>query len=213
MKTEDIVTTILMRERYRRDRMEYLTRLFAVTCAVLALVTVSNIALAMRGPIYRFVMTDSAGIVFNMVPLTQPNLADEAVAEWTVDSLTRIFTFDFMNYRRQFGVAQTLLTATGWEGFVRMLKDSNNFNAVTQNRFVTTASPNGSVKAKVLSSGLVRDPSGAVRWGWTVEFPMVILFQNAKQQTSLNLTVQAVVVRVPEYIHKSGLGIRQIKSR
>lgn len=213
MKTEDIVTTILMRERYRRDRMEYLARLFAVTCAVLALVTVSNVVLAMRGPLYRYVMTDSVGIVLDAVPLTQPNLPDEKVAEWTADSLTRIFTFDFINYRRQFGVAQTLLTATGWDGFVDMLKRSGNFNSVISNRFVTTASPSGSAKPRILSSGLVRDATGATRWAWTVEMPMVILFQNSKQQTSLNLTVQTVVVRVPEYIHKSGLGIRQIKSR
>lgn len=213
MKTEDIVATILLRERYRRDRMEYLTRMLVAAVAVLGLVLVSDVVLALRGPGYRFVMTDSTGKILDLVPLTRPNMSDDEVAQWTVDSVTRIFTFDFSNYRRQLGVAQGLLTSTGWDSFAAMLKQTGNFNAVVANRYVTTASPNGSSKPRVVSSGVLKDGYGNQRFGWTVEFPMVVLFQNQKQQTSLNLTVRAVVVRMPEYINLQGLGIRQILAR
>ena len=97
MKTEDIVATILLRERYRRDRMEYLTRMLVAAVAVLGLVLVSDVVLALRGPGYRFVMTDSTGKILDLVPLTRPNMSDDEVAQWTVDSVTRIFTFDFSN--------------------------------------------------------------------------------------------------------------------
>jgi intracellular multiplication protein IcmL len=213
VKTEDIVTTILMRERYRRDRLEYLMRMFAIVCAMLAFVVVSDVLLMRRGPGYRFVMTDPAGKILDLVPLTKANKTDEEVADWTTDSVTRIFTFDFANYRRQFQVAQNLLSSAGWDGFYAMLMQSGNFKSVVANRYVTTASPSGSAKAKVISSGILRDANGHERFGWTVELPIVILFQNQKQQTSLNITVRATVVRMPEYINEQGLGIRMMLAR
>lgn len=208
MQAEGIVETILLRDRYRRDRLEYLVRMTAIACGLVVLLVVANVIAVGRGDRYRFVMTDSVGKILPLVPLTQPNATDEQVTTWTIDAVTRAYSFDFANYRRQFQQAQKVLSLTGWEGFERSLIDSGNFVAIKENRYVTTAAPNG--PARVVSKSLLSDAAGNQRWGWTVEFPMLITYRNSRQAISQDLTVKAIVVRMPEYINPQGLGIRQI---
>lgn len=212
MRTDDIIATILLRERYRRDRMSYLMRMIAATVGLLLLVVLGNLAAMGKEPIYRYLMTDATGRLIPLVPLERANMDDEAAARWAVDATTRTLTYDFRNYRRQFQQARNVLTESGWEGFQRLLNDSGNFVAVKENKYITTAVPNG--PAKVLGSGPVSNAAGtAQRWGWTIEFPMLLTYRSDKQVTSQDLTVRVVVVRMPEFLNPQGLGIRQIVAR
>ncbi len=208
MQAERIVETILLRDRHRRDRTEYLMRMTCLAGLFATFLVGADLIHAAKGETYKFVMTDSTGKVLPLVPLERSNATEDEVATWTIDAVTRAYTFDFANFRRQFLDAQKSLTLTGWDGFERSLKESGNFVAVRQNRYVTTAAPSG--PARVLSSGLLQDALGNRRWGWTVEFPMLITYRNSRQSTSQDLTVKVVVVRMPEYINQRGLGIRQV---
>lgn len=208
MQAERIVETILLRDRHRRDRTEYLMRMTCLAGLFAGFLVGADVIHASKGETYKFVMTDSVGKVLPLIPLERANATEDEVATWTIDAITRAYTFDFANYRRQFLEAQKTLTLTGWDGFERSLKESGNFVAVKQNRYVTTAAPSG--PARVLSSGILQDSLGNRRWGWTIEFPMLITYRNARQSTSQDLTVKVVVVRMPEYINGRGLGIRQV---
>ena len=208
MQADSIVATILLRERYRRDRLEYVIRMALIASFLAVLMVAGNVAVIGKGTSYRFVMTDPTGKILDLVPLVRPNKPDDIVAKWAVDAVTRTYTFDFRNYRRQFLNAQKVLTQTGWDGFEKALVDSGNFVAVTDNQFVTTAVPTG--PATVVSSGILRDAIGNQRFGWTVEFPMLVTYRNNKNTVPQRLNVRAVVVRMPEFINPDGLGIRQI---
>ena len=208
MQAERIVEIILLRDRHRRDRIEHLMRMTCVAAGLVLLLVVANVIQVRREPAHKYLMTDVNGRPLPQVPLDRSNATDEEVSTWTIDAVTRAYTFDFANYRRQFLEAQKVLTLTGWDGFERSLKDSGNFVAVKENRYVTTAAPNG--PARITSAGILQDALGNKRWGWTVEFPMLITYRNARQSTSQDLTVKAVVVRMPEFINSRGLGIRQI---
>lgn len=208
VKAEAIIGTILLRERHRRDRLHYLLRVtVAVVTLVVFLAVVAAFLLA-RGPLYKYVMVDPTGRLIQMVPLSQPNHDDAAILSWTVDAVTRIYTFDFANFRRQFQNSQALLTQIGFANFERSLRESGNFVAVRENRYVTTAVPNG--PPRLLASNLVTSVSGESRWGWVVEFPMLLTYRSSKQSTTQELNVRTTVVRVPEYINRQGLGIRQV---
>lgn len=208
MKTEAIIGTILLRERYRRDRLHYLLRATVVVASLVVFLAVVAAVLISRGPLYKYVMVDPTGKLIRLVPLAQPNQEDAAILSWTVDAVTRIYTFDFANFRRQFQNTQGLLTQIGFANFERSLRESGNFVAVRENRYVTTAVPNG--PARLVASSPVTSVSGETRWGWVVEFPMLITYRSSKQSTTQELNVRATVVRVPEYINRQGLGIRQV---
>lgn len=208
MKAEAIIGTILLRERHRRDRLHYLLRVTVAVATLVVFLAVVAAFLLARGPLYKYVMVDPTGRLIQMVPLSQPNHDDAAILSWTVDAVTRIYTFDFANFRRQFQNSQALLTQIGFANFERSLRESGNFVAVRENRYVTTAVPNG--PPRLLASNLVTSVSGESRWGWVVEFPMLLTYRSSKQSTTQELNVRATVVRVPEYINRQGLGIRQV---
>lgn len=208
MNTETIIGTILLRERYRRDRFHYLIRMAVSLAALVTFLSVVACVLFLRGPVYKYVMVDPTGRLINMVPLEQPNMSDADVIAWAVDSVTRVYTFDFANYRRQFQAAQSLLTQVGYMGFEKALKDSGNFVAVRENRYVTTAVPNG--PARLVGKGAITNALGETRYSWVVEFPMLITYRSSKQSTTQDLNTRVTLVRLPEYINRQGLGIRQI---
>lgn len=208
VKAEAIIGTILLRERHRRDRLHYLLRVTVAVATLVVFLAVVAAFLLARGPLYKYVMVDPTGRLIQMVPLSQPNHDDAAILSWTVDAVTRIYTFDFANFRRQFQNSQALLTQIGFANFERSLRESGNFVAVRENRYVTTAVPNG--PPRLLASNLVTSVSGESRWGWVVEFPMLLTYRSSKQSTTQELNVRTTVVRVPEYINRQGLGIRQV---
>ena len=208
MNTEAIIGTILLRERYRRDDIYHAIRLSVGLAVVVTFMSVVACVLLLRGPVYKYVMVDPVGRIINMVPLEQPNMTDAAVLAWAVDSVTKVYTFDFANYRRQFQAAQTMLTQVGYYGFEKALRESGNFVAVRENRYVTTAVPNG--PARMVASGPVTNALGETRWSWVVEFPMLITYRSSKQSTTQDLIAKVTLVRLPEYVNRAGIGIRQV---
>lgn len=210
MNSDSIAGTILVRDQYRYTRLYYVTRMLAIVASMLALSVLGNVWLLNQPPLYRYLMTNPTGELMTLVPLEQPNIEDEEVIKWTVDAVTRIHTFDFMNYRTQFQEAQKLLTASGWVWFEEALRKSGNFTAVVRNRYVTTAVPTG--PAVVTKKGAV--VAGDVRrYQWTIEFPMLVTYRSSTQTTSQDLSLQVTVGRMPEYINRSGLGVRQILAK
>ena len=208
MHTERIVATLMIRDDYQYVRFNYAVRIWMALLVILAISLVGNVAMMTGHDRYRYVMTDPTGKLLKLVPLSEPNMADDAVAKWAVDAVTRIYTFDFLNYRSQFGYAQQVLTGIGWDGFQKSMEESGNFRAVTENRYVTTAVPNGPAAVRVI--GQVAGGDGSVRYVWQVTFPMLITYRSGTQNTSQDLLIHATVVRMPEFINYQGLGIRQI---
>lgn len=209
MSTETIVGTILLRERHRRDRMAYLTRIILGVTAILAVSVGGNVTMLSSGPQYRYLMTRPSGELFDIRPLTEAHVDDERVLAWATDAAARINTWDFLNYREQFQSAQDDLTLTGWENLQSALKESGNFDAVVQNRYAATAVPSG--PARLLQKGIMTGWDGTQRFAWTVEVPLHVTYRSNKQATYQDLTLRLSVVRMPVWTNRgTGLGIRQI---
>ena len=208
MRADTIASHVLIRERYRRDRFAYASRVLACALGLLAMSVVGNVAQTYGRQQFRYVMTDEMGKMMVEVPLDRANKDPDAVAAWAVDAVSRAYTFDFMNYRGQFTKSQENLTGVGWDGFVDTLKKSGNFVAVTDNKYVTTAVPNG--PARVREIGPSRGADGSVRYVWEVYFPMILTFRSSIHSTSMDLQAKVTVVRMPEYVNLSGLGVRQV---
>ncbi len=208
MRADQIASHIFIRDQFAHDRYVYAVRVLAAMVAILAISLSGNVALLYGREQFRYIMTNNMGRLLPLVPLAQPNREDDEIGRWAVDAVTRAYTFDFVNYRQQFTATQETLTGVGWDGFVDSLKKSNNFVAITDNRYVTTAVPNG--PAHVRDVGPSHGADGSVRYVWEVSFPMLLTFRSSRQSTSMDVQAVATVVRMPEFVNHDGLGVRQI---
>lgn len=207
---EKVITTILMRDWYANHRLHYANRIIIALVFALAASLVGTVALFERNDQYRYIMTDETGSILPMVPLDKPNHPDDYIVAWTIDAITRLHSFDFVNYRNQFQSAKYNLTSQGWKNFEDAMDISGNFNAVLGNQFVTTAAPTG--------PGRITKAAGFMgRHAWKVEFPMVVSYRSSKKDrngvqnvTNQQVNMTIVVVRQPEFLNSAGLGIRSI---
>ena len=210
MNLESIVGTILIQEQYRYVRLYHVSRLLVLTAFLLAVSLYANVFLANMPAQYRYIMTEPTGKMMDLVPLDQANVDDETAMRWAVDAVTRIYTFDFTNYRRQFQKAQSMMTVSGWQFLESALQSSGNMDSVIKNAFVTTAVPTGPAtlrKKQLIEIGGVR------RYQWTIEFPMVVTYRSSTTTTNQELRMEVELVRQPEFVNAAGLGIRTLIAR
>lgn len=209
MTLDGIIGTILVRDHYRWVRLQYISRILVALFVALVASSIGTVWLASKSTQYRYLLTDASGTLLQMVPLDRPNMTDEQVLTWGTDAITRLYTFDFLNYKRQFQRAQNDITVTGWRWFEDSMIRSGNFGAIRNNQFVTTAHPNG--PAQITDRGLLRDPvSGQSRYVWTVEIPITITYQSSERTTSQDIKFRTSIIRVPEFVSKAGVQLRQM---
>jgi intracellular multiplication protein IcmL len=209
------VGMILLGQQYSNDRLHYISRIVLGLIIALTLSIVGNIVMWPNPPKYRYVPIDNSGLVLPQIPIWQPNNDDQFIVDWTVDAITRLYSFDFMNYRQQLQDARKNLTPLGWRTFEAALQESNSFNAILSNNFVLTAVPTG--EGKITSQFVNTDTE---RYQWVVEFPMLITYRTAASEVngkrvegrivSDPQNMKITVSRVSAFSNHSGLGIRSV---
>lgn len=209
---EAAVATLIARDSFANQRLHYAVRTAFMLACLAAFSGLCAITLINRAPQYRYILTTDTGEVLPLAPLDKPNHDDEFIAKWTLDAITRLYSFDYVNYRQQLQDARRNLTTYGWNSFEKALEESGNFKAILQNRYAVTAVPTG--PATVIKSAV---HTGFMRHAWRVEFPILLTYQSGRNGddgrpliANQNLRLSIVVIRQPEYIQKDGLGIRSI---
>jgi len=209
---ENAVASILVRDEFANVRLHYAVRIACLLALAAAFAVACVLVMLMRPPQFRYVMTDAAGKVLPMVPTDKPNKDDEFIIKWTVDAVTRLYSFDFANYRQQLQAAQKFLTVVGWREFEKSLEKSGNFKAVVGNLYVMSAVPTGPGR---ITRSEIHPTLG--RHAWKVEFPMLITYRSSEKTqdgrplaATQNLRMTVVVIRQPEFLNTDGLGIRSI---
>lgn len=207
---ESVTAKLLLRDWYTNTRLHYAARINAFLLVTLILSLIGGVMLFNRPPQFRYILANDFGVVIDMVPLDQPNHDDEYITKWAVDAVTRLYSFDFVNYREQFQNAKVNMTTQGWTNFDQAMEKSGNFNAVIGNRFVTTAVPTG--PGRITKKG---DVYG--RYAWKVEFPMLISYRSSlkdregrSRDTTQQLMMAVTVIRQPEFLNEAGLGVRAL---
>jgi len=209
---EAAVATILMKDSFAIQRLHYAARMTAALAVLVVMAAAFAWSVVSRPPQFRYIMTTLGGEVMTLVPTDKPNHDDEFVSKWTVDAVTRLYSFDHVHYRQQLQDAKANLTPVGWKSFQKTLQDSGNFRAILEYRYATTAVPTG--PARVTKSAIHPELG---RHAWRVEFPMLITYQSSLKGTdgrplmaTQALRMSVVVIRQPEFLQPDGLGIRSI---
>lgn len=179
---------------------------FQVKAGAVALV-VSLIILAfvlLREVKPNYFAVDAAGRITKMIPLTEPNVSDAAVANWLNKALVDSFTFSFadINYRLN-DAATKWFTAEGGDELIKSINDSGNFDAVIEKKmFISFAASHTPLILKKGRKGNF--------YLWKLQVPGVLTYRTANDQISSQMTFTVIVSRRSVKETPDGLGIARI---
>lgn len=209
---EDAIVLIYTRNEFYKNKFHWVLGVCGLGLLVIA---------ALSGMLYYLIkhplqplyfVTDNAGRLLQDVPITQPNMPTEEVAQWAVDAVVAANTYDYVNYHAQLQSAQKYFTDYGWRSYMKGLQDSNNLVALTSRKLIFLAKVSG--PTKVVAEG----PLGkAAVYAWKFEIPVIITYllppydgvsQKSKFDNAYVFTV--LVARQSMLSSYKGLGIMQI---
>ena len=207
-----ISNAILIRNRWAMERYEAACTRLVTVLGVLILSVIGNVALIDEKRDNVYLVTDEDGRLVQMVPMARPNMPDDGVAAWTVSAVSDLMSFDFSNFRKQLQDSRYDLTSRGWRDFQAMMSDgaSGIATAVEANKYVVTTVPTG--PARVIEKGVMNTGRGD-RYAWNIEVPVLLSYRSSEREIENNILMRVTVIRMPEYVHKDGLGIRAIVGR
>jgi hypothetical protein len=199
------VAAIIRRDLYRRARGRYVNTVLVGSVVLLGLSLFGLHAVnGVPRADYLYLPVQSDARLVEFVPMDQPKHPDEFVVRWAVEAVTRLFTFDHVNFRAQLQDAKLTMTPAGWTGFEKALVSSNAFRDILEFRYVATAAPlsEGRIDRKAVSGG---------RYAWRIQFPMLVRYQaQGANPTPQEVKVTVVVVRTTEALNPRGLAVSSI---
>ncbi|MDE0254115.1 MAG: type IVB secretion system apparatus protein IcmL/DotI [Rhodospirillaceae bacterium] len=182
-------------------------RAMAIACAAMALVSALSVAVALWAlssrPEPRYFATRTSGELVQLVPLGEPHLADSQVVNFAVDAITRAFSIDFANYRRELSDINPFFTEAGYRAFLAELDRSGTLDLIRGRRMTSAAVANGGV---VVAKGL----AGSGRYVWRIEIPLTVTYQSASERQVQKTTYLAEVERVPTWTTDWGVAVSRI---
>jgi len=205
---DEAVATAIARDAFARERFEFLLRTLFVILAVLTISVVGNIVFGMRPVQVRYFATDPEGGIREIVPLERPIQTTNEVLNWAADAVVRSFTLNFANYQQQLNEDRLSYTDGGWKSFQDAIQRSKILDIIIKDQLATSAVPTGA--PVVVMQGLIGEGN---RYGWRIEFPILMTFENVSGRHSEARSIELVVVRRPESENPRGLGIAQIFAR
>lgn len=205
--SDDALVMIVLRQLF------YLQQ-FRLVCVALLLnifliiSLISMLTYFIKHPVHPiYFSTDHLGRLLVDTPLSQPNMPVDAVGAWVAKAVEAAYSYDFVNYRKQFQGAQKYFTDFGWKQYMKGLDASNNLLALTQHKLVVSAKV--VAQPKVVVQGILNK-----NYAWKFEMPVLVTYwespydDKSKYSNPLMVSVTVIHQRLLESDH--GLGIVQM---
>lgn len=152
-------------------------------------------------PVYFAATSD--GQVIEMRALDDPLQTENQITNWTSNAVTEAFTMDFVNFREQIAQSQALFTQPGFNAFTEALVESGNLESIQENRYVVSATLNGTPR-------IVREGVSGGRYAWRIRVPVIIGYESAEQTRNQTRDAVVTVVRMPTTEKPEGVALHQI---
>jgi intracellular multiplication protein IcmL len=150
-------------------------------------------------PEFKAVRADGQAMV--LTPFTEPNLMPDTILRWASKGAITAYTFDFVNYEKQVGLARSYFTEAGWSDYQNSI--SKLIKTIVQNQLFVTGVVSGT---PVISS---EGPLPGYDYAWRVQIPFLVTYQSANATSKQSYYVQLTIVKVPTLINPQGIGIDQ----
>lgn len=182
--------------------------LWSVATSALALVS-AVIAFQTKLPPQYIPVTES-GALLESIPINKPSLDESAINEFALEAIRAVNTFDYINWRNQFPVAEEYFIPKSWEEYVAELTARNTMTAILERRMIVT--PNLTGAPSVVQEGV--DETGVYTWkveqGVRIDYRAHATLANGstdggnQQFGKIILTIQ----RVPTLLSARGVAVK-----
>lgn len=193
---------VVHRNEFYRDKFRSMATALPVLVVALLVSIGLNVVLATRKPVMNYFAVDSVGRIVPIRSLVEPYVTDAYLGAWVSEKVSRAYSVDPQNYRRQIGDLQPHFTAEGYEQYVQSMQSSGTIDFITKNLLVMSAVPIGT---PVISG---RGTVGAVFF-WKVQIPVLVDFKSGNKTAQKKRIVEVTVVRRQTIEAQDGIGISQ----
>jgi intracellular multiplication protein IcmL len=194
--------TVVTRNEFYRDKFRVMAGTLPVLVIALLVSVVLNVVLATRKPHERYFSVDPAGRITKIVALTEPYVSDSYLTSWVTEKVSRAYSMDPQNYRRQVGDLEPFFTPDGHQQYIDSLVSSGTIDVMTKNLLIITGVPTG---APII---VARGEAGGMYY-WRVQVPMMVEFRSATRSAQKRRLVTVTVVRRQTIESPDGIGISQ----
>jgi len=156
-------------------------------------------------PLPQYFATTYDGKLIPIIPLSQPGISPNGLLQWATDAAQACYTFNFVNFRKALQDIRIYFTKTGYQYFLKALKDSNNLDAVQSKQMVVSATPTGA--PVILKQGILNDGSATGVYSWTVQLPMQLEYRSANERFSQKILLTMLITRVSTLESPKGVAI------
>jgi intracellular multiplication protein IcmL len=156
-------------------------------------------------PLPQYFATTYDGKLIPLIPLSEPSLTPNALLQWATEAAQSAYTFNFVNFRKALQDVRIYFTKSGYQYFLKALKDSNNLDAVQTKQMVVSAVPTGA--PVILKKGIFNDGSPNGVYSWTVELPMELDYRSSTDRFKQNIILTMLITRVSTLESPQGVGI------
>lgn len=158
-----------------------------------------------KDEVVKFVAVNEEGKIVKMVPLSKPNLTDEAVMQWTTKALIETFTFNAydINFRLNESTSR-YFTKQGAKALLDAMDKTGNFDVIVERGlFASIALEHAPL---VVGTELIQNRF----YSWNIVVPAVITYRSGTNTFTNKVNIELVVTRRSLLENESGLGIYKI---
>jgi intracellular multiplication protein IcmL len=193
---------VVTRNEFYRDKFRLMASTLPVLVVTLLVSIGLNVMLATRKPVERYFSVDPAGRITKIIALTEPYVTDAYLTSWVTEKVSRAYSLDPQNYRRQVGDLEAFFTPDGHQAYINSLQSSGTIDLMTKNLLILTGVPTG---APIVVS---RGEAGGVYF-WKVQIPMLVEYRSSTKSSQKRRIVEVTVVRRQTIESPEGIGISQ----
>ena len=202
MANEELQIVRLRDEFYRDGFARVLFAMAIIILSIGLLVAVSVYIIITKPSPVIFAVADEARVIAP-VPVDQVYLKTPDLIQWVSSTLPKTFMYDFINYNKDLKAVTQYFTPNGWKVFSDVLNTYANYNDIQNKKLFVTATVAGA--PFVLNQGVLQG-----RYAWWVQMPLTIGYSSYDKSSSLVVTIQALIVRVPTVDNFYGVAIDNI---
>lgn len=199
MAGEELNVVRLKDDFYRDGFYKILIAFALIIAAILALVALS-LYLYFSKPAPVTFKADNEWRILAPVPVDKVYLNTPDLIQWVSEALSSVFTYDFINYKKQLSDMAHYFTTNGWQKFLDQVNVYANYNMVQNYKLFMNAEAAGA--PFILSQGLLEG-----RYAWWIQMPLTLNYFTLSKTDQKTIVIQVLVVRVPTENNLYGVGI------
>lgn len=199
MAEENLQVVRLKQDFYRDGLNKVIFALITIGAAIGLLIALTVYFYLTKPPPTTF-SSDSEWRILSPVPLDQPYLPVADLVQWVGETVPQLFTFDFVNYARQYKNLEQYFTSKGWQTYLTAVNPYVHASRIqSQKLFVGASLSNAPI---ISNQGLLEG-----RYGWWVTMPITISYTSGNKTSTQDIALEVLVIRVSTLNNLYGVAI------